>query len=538
MKLLRLYISSVFILLLVVSISCTGLTNLSKPSVTRDITEQFITDIDLVNWQQESLRISPDCKTVAFVNKAGDQQVVVVNGQAQKLYDEINGYFLVYSADSKHMAYPARIGEKWYMVVDGREEGPYEQFSFLYMPSFNDDGSRLVYVTQEGEKFDVVVDGQAKGPYDEVKFINTHFSPDGKHFAYAAKLDQNWLLVTDGAEFGPYQSVNYLLFSPDSQHLAFTAGQKNKGIVVYDGKVIGNYDEVSEPIFSDDSTRLAYLAVSGVEHHMVVDGNKGKSYIDISAAVFSPDSKKFAYKAQLNDGNWVMVLNEMESEPYVFIGIPVFSTDSQRLAFMVHDGEYGFVIIDGEKGPRFKDIGYTSIMFSPDSSRVAYMALVSGVPEEHEHVEGEEESEEAHEGLGRYAVVVDGKPSKEWNGIAGGRLPSIPAMTFSPDSKNFAYIAINDNWKYVVVDNNKESEPYDEMGTVLTFTPDNRALIYIAHLNDNLYMVVNGDKGQTREAVLTLYGGQVNFEADDAFSYLIFDGTKVFLITEKVTVSQ
>ena len=51
-------------------------------------------------------------------------------------------------------------------------------------------------------------------------------------------------------------------------------------------------------------------------------------------------------------------------------------------------------------------------------------------------------------------------------------------------------------------------------------------------MEDGLHMFVNNDSGPEREAILTLYGGEINFEADNAFSYLIFKGEKIFDVKE------
>jgi WD40 repeat protein len=530
MKLIRFFILFIFVSSIAVSYGCTVE---PAPGLVRDIQEEFITAIDFDSWQAESLRISPDSKIVAYTKNIGNQQAVVVNGEQQKLYDEVNGYYLVYSANSEHFAYPARIGDDWYMVGDDREEGPYEELAFIYIPLFNVDGSRIIYQIKKEDKFYVVIDGQENGPYDEVKYIDlVVFSPDGKRYAYAARTGDIWSLMSDGEEIGQYQEINSLSFSPDSKHLAFSVTKDNKGVMVYDKTELGAYDEISSPIFSPDSERLTYVYRKGNELFLVLDGQQSNAYVDIDSPAFSPDSKQFAYKAQLANGNWVMVVNGVEIEEQVFLGVPIFSPDSQRLAYMVHDGEHAYVILDGEEGPKFKDIGYTSILFSPDSSRVAYLALISGVPEVHEH-EGEEAAHEhEHEELGRYAVVVDGIPSREWNGVGEESIVGRSSITFSPDSKEYAYIAIDDNWKYVVVHNDKASQPFDDIGSVLTFTPDSQALIYIAYMDDGLHMFVNDDSGPVREAILTLYGGELNFEADNAFSYLIFQGDKVFDVEE------
>jgi hypothetical protein len=51
----------------------------------------------------------------------------------------------------------------------------------------------------------------------------------------------------------------------------------------------------------------------------------------------------------------------------------VFSPDSSRFAFIAKDGDYGRVVVDGKAGPRHRNIaGFT---FGPDGRHFAYVAM-------------------------------------------------------------------------------------------------------------------------------------------------------------------
>ena len=71
------------------------------------------------------------------------------------------------------------------------------------------------------------------------------------------------------------------------------------------------------------------------------------------------------------------------------------------------------VVVDGVEGKEYDGIGKGTLVFSPDSKRVAY---------------------EAQRG-GKWLVVVDGVEGKEYDGIVEGTL------VFSPDSKRVAYVS-------------------------------------------------------------------------------------------------
>jgi hypothetical protein len=77
-------------------------------------------------------------------------------------------------------------------------------------------------------------------------------------------------------------------------------------------------------------------------------------------------------------------------------------------------------VVDGETGPEYDQV--TNLIFSPDSSRVAYAARTGK----------------------KWMAVVDGHPGPECDAVWG------PA--FSPDSKRVVYVARNDKDWSVVVD--------------------------------------------------------------------------------------
>ena len=76
-----------------------------------------------------------------------------------------------------------------------------------------------------------------------------------------------------------------------------------------------------------------------------------------------------------------MVVDGQEQKQYDWPHIRsiVFSPDSQRLAYVAFDGDRPFLVVDGQEGQRYESIREGSVVFSPDSQRVAY---VVGMPEE------------------------------------------------------------------------------------------------------------------------------------------------------------
>jgi len=309
-----------------------------------------------------SIIVSPDCRRVAYVARAGKNNVAVVDGKEQKQYDKIEKGSPVFSPDSQRVAYVARADGKQFVVVDGQEGNPYH-------PKWG-----------EGTGISGLV-----------------FSPDSQRVAYVARADGKQFVVVDGQEQLQYKSVGSPVFSPDSQRLAYIAhhgGRLHSGVcVILDGQEQLQYKSVGSPVFSPDSQRVAYVARPDGKQFVVVDGQEGNPYhpkwgegTGISGLVFSPDSQRVAYWVQndiIDEGGGksegFVVVDGQEGELYEYRvpqeGPPVFSPDSQRVAYVAKRGKW-FVVVDGQAGKRHTRIEERSLVFSTDSRRVAYVALV------------------------------------------------------------------------------------------------------------------------------------------------------------------
>ena len=168
-------------------------------------------------------------------------------------------------------------------------------------------------------------------------------SPDGTRISYVARLDDGAQAVFVNDEQSPkYAGIanDSLSFSPDSKRVAYGALRDDEKIVVVDGKEFPAYNGSADgmPVWSPDSKRFAYFSATDDSRILaVVDGKAGQPWDSVikESFVFSPDSSRFAYVAQ--------------------------------------DGDSGRVIIDGEAGPRYRNIaGFT---FSPDGKHFAYVAM-------------------------------------------------------------------------------------------------------------------------------------------------------------------
>ncbi len=108
--------------------------------VKRIVSESSIAQIDFSSWQQETFRISQDCRRVAYVAEADGKQFVIVDGKARKKYGAVSAP--VFSPDSKRVAYTARADGKRFIVVGG-DEG--KKYGTVGTPVFSPDGKRVAY---------------------------------------------------------------------------------------------------------------------------------------------------------------------------------------------------------------------------------------------------------------------------------------------------------------------------------------------------------------------------------------------------------
>jgi len=176
---------------------------------------------------------------------------------------------------------------------------------------------------------------------------------------------------------------------------------------------------------------------------VVVDGVEGKGYDGIGRGLaFSPDSKRIAYITKRGN-KWAVVVDGLPR--------PTVTGARQNMAPTRVEGRGYDGILDG------------SLVFSPDSTRVAYAAKRGG----------------------RWVVVVNRREGRGYDGILAGREP-----IFSPDSKRVAYAA-KQGRKFVVVADGLAGAGYDAVGP-LVFSPDSRRLAYVAERDGKGLVVVDG----------------------------------------------
>lgn len=161
------------------------------------------------------------------------------------------------------------------------------------------------------------------------------------------------------------------------------------------------------------------------------------------------------------------------------------------------------VFLDGKKGNRQypsdqMDKPIRSLVFSPDSKRLAYRAEYSG-------------TSIYADGLGEENFGSDDDKNKPEN----FELQNVSEPRFSPDGKHVVYAASNYQAKgpsYVVLDG-KKLKPYPQIVDRPVFSPDSTHLAYVVQFArpDGQAVIVDGQEGKIYKAVDTRY---VTFSPD------------------------
>ena len=371
------------------------------------------------------------------------------------------------------------------------------------------------------------------------------------------RIDPAWGLGRSTGTFGSYYPID--TFSPDGKRVAFMVYKDQKQHVVLDGTPEEAYDAVYALTFSPDSRRFAYVAREGAFYFVVLDGAEGKRYLgssrpssptepdpsSVSVPAFSPDSRHLAYVAKVDDG-YCAVVDGVEGKPYEWIGYDtrsgisgiVFSLDSSRVAFVagnpyLPDTHQEFAVIDGVEGKPYDSV--FGLVFSPDSKRVAYVAsvgdrrsaVIDGVEKPHDGVLEVVFSPNSKRvgyragAPGDYYMVIDGVRGKSYERVYG--------PVFSPDSRRVAYVAERKGKWFAVVDG-REGKLYDRVTGPLVFSPDSRRFGYVAIDGDKQFVVMDGAEGIRYENIRTF-----SFSPDSRrFAYIAYDLRAFFVVVDGV----
>jgi hypothetical protein len=140
----------------------------------------------------------------------------------------------------------------------------------------------------------------------------------------------------------------------------------------------------------------------------------------------------------------------------VFEGTIVFSPDSRRMAYGARRANGWFLVVGSQELGPYEFLGSTTgFKFSRDGARLGFAALVDK----------------------KWCVVLDGKPQPAFDNLG--------PLAFSPDAKRVAYAAMekaNEKETWRVVLDGKPGRAYDGVDQI-EFSPNGQVLAYVVAQN-------------------------------------------------------
>ena len=364
-----------------------------------------------------------------------DLWVMNVDGTNKvRLVESVDGASL--SPDGKSIAYVNRTEELWVVNVDGTEKLRLATEAMKRRdPAWSPDGTRIVYgststYTSQGLR---VVNADGTNPkrlttgdssYD---FGNPSWSPDGKSIAYVN--DGLSVINADGTnrrriDAGRHTRISYNStprWSPDGTRIAYTQ-QNRSGIWVIDADGTNPRrvaDNAYGPRWSPDGTRIAYSLWRTDIWLSNSDGSDRRGLAeDGDSPSWSPDGKRIAYVDGLG-GLWVINADGTNRRRIgaglhsdsIFASTPSWSPDGTRIMYtLAGRGANDTWLSDSDGSGRQRLAGHYQV-WSPDGTRIAYLAF---------------------DGSGLWVMNVDGTNPRR---VADNAYDPV----WSPDGKSIAY---------------------------------------------------------------------------------------------------
>lgn len=283
--------------------------------------------------------------------------------------------------------------------------------------SFEPNGTGGILYTEKWVVYVINADGTGKTPLtsDEYEASYPAWSPDGTQVAFEVQ-DEIYVMDADGTE--PHRITNSLaarnwhpIWSPDGKRIAFLSNRDGPWevyVMQADGtgqtRLTYNYqNNRCTPAWSPDGQRLAFVSRysnGSTEIHLIkADGtdqirltrDKRDKLKQAWRGAWSPDGKLIAFLGK--DGIYKMnadgtsQIRLTDFGPYYSgsysCNDPVWSPDGQHIAFvsftinvsvMDADGANQVLLTDHQPYPSDTYVEIMHLLWSPDSTRVAYSA--------------------------------------------------------------------------------------------------------------------------------------------------------------------
>jgi len=221
-------------------------------------------------------------------------------------------------------------------------------------------GKRVLF-TARGEIFSVPAE---HGPIRNltgtsgIRERNAAWSPDGKSIAYFSDADGEWNLYVRPAD-GKGRTRQLTDFGPGHRFRPFWSPDSKK-IVFIDEKQIIHIVDVENGTLNE-ADHLQWIS----------------TYPELNgfSVTFSPDSRWMAYRSNLDEGEFILVIYDLEKNERHQVGSGFYRLHSPEFDAA---GEYIFCMVDRSFSPSYSDFDGSWIY--ADSTRLAAISLRKDVP--------------------------------------------------------------------------------------------------------------------------------------------------------------
>ncbi len=322
-------------------------------------------------------------------------------------------------------------------------------------------------------------------------------------------------MATQSIVHGPYNQMPDMGFTPDGQ--VVIAARRN-GAVYVDG-VSSPVDRWIETTRGTREHAIYTLLEPDGHRHLVVDGKEYPACDEIRAISVSDDGLHAGYAARMSE-RWYAIADAKEYGPFDVVSMTAWSLDASTFAFMATKGGDESLYVEGQLKGTSRHKWGGGINLSPDGSHAAFA-----------------EQEQRNLWL-RY--VVD-RHALSW-------YDSVEAMSFSPDSSHYCYVArpvpleerfprflrgavsrffATRTGQYVVVDRARFG-PFDRIGAQPRFTSDSRHVWWTYTDPGGLTVYVDG------EPMAHIKGSVIAQAEADSLQCVVRDGSKVSVVEVRI----
>jgi dipeptidyl aminopeptidase/acylaminoacyl peptidase len=294
-------------------------------------------------------------------------------------------------------------------------------------------------------------------------------------------------------------------------------------------------------VFSADGSSVGYVAASRLREKMrvVINGKPGEPFdaVDLESLRFSPDGRRFSYAANdLSKGDhWFCIIDGQQGKRFDGLGVSyAFSPDGKRFAYTGHRGGQWFLAVDGEPEVPIEGIVDRSLIFSPDSRKLAYAAAK---PDQRAYLVVDGKAGPVHDRIGgamplgpaNRASMQSGSGLESGASMSSnyGIAPGV-ALLFSPNGRRIAYLARSGPQGVVYVDGNADGVEMDALVGGMLFSDDSKRLAYGGRRGNKCFLVVDGQRGADYEAL-----GYFGFSPDGKhIAFVAKQGDKLTIVVD------